>query len=129
MLNVSQIGQIAPPASDVDRAEAFYEQVLGPRELYRLGNLTCAGVGLPLEKKSDLQRIKHRGCIDFRCADIAPAVSELGKRGLTLDGNLRLIAKMHDHDLWLAFLKDSDGQILALMQEAPKGYSPQATPH
>ncbi len=35
-----------------------------------------------------------------------------------------LIAKMDDHDLWMAFFNDPDGHILALMQEAPKGYTP-----
>jgi methylmalonyl-CoA/ethylmalonyl-CoA epimerase len=31
---------------------------------------------------------------------------------------------MDDHDLWMAFFKDPDGHMLALMQEAPKGYTP-----
>jgi methylmalonyl-CoA/ethylmalonyl-CoA epimerase len=35
-----------------------------------------------------------------------------------------LIAKMDDHDLWMAFFTDPDGHTLALMQEAPKGYAP-----
>ncbi len=34
-----------------------------------------------------------------------------------------LIAKMDDHDLWMAFFNDPDGHTLALMQEAPKGYA------
>ena len=53
LLNISQIGQIALPVVDVDRAEAFYEKVLGLRKLYRFRNLTffdCAGVRLLLEK-------------------------------------------------------------------------------
>ncbi len=71
---------------------------------------------------------KCRVCIDFRWADIAPAVSELGKRGLTLDGTLDLVAKMHDdHGLSRALFKDPDWQISTLMQAAPKGYSLQAT--
>jgi methylmalonyl-CoA/ethylmalonyl-CoA epimerase len=118
MLNISQIGQIAPPVLDVHRAETFYEQVLGLRKLYRFGNLAffdCAGVGLPLEKTSDVEGKKRRGRIEFRRADLALAVAELGKRGLTFG-----IA---------AFFKDPDGYILALMQEAPKGYSPLATIH
>jgi methylmalonyl-CoA/ethylmalonyl-CoA epimerase len=130
VLNISQIGQIAPPGLDVDRGEAFYEQVLGLRKLYRFGNFTffdCAGVRLPLEKTSDLAGIKRRGWIEFRCADIAPAVAQLGKRRPTFDGYLHLIAKMRGHDLCMAFFKDPDGHILAPMQEAPKGYSPQAT--
>jgi hypothetical protein len=36
-----------------------------------------------------------------------------------------LIAPMEDHDLWMAFFEDlPDGHTLALMHEAPKGYSP-----
>jgi hypothetical protein len=37
-----------------------------------------------------------------------------------------LIARMEDHDLWMAFFPDPDGNSLALIQEAPHGYSPVA---
>ena len=50
---LSQIGQIALAVSDVDRAEAFYGDVLGLKKLFRFGDLTffdCAGVRLLLEK-------------------------------------------------------------------------------
>jgi hypothetical protein len=30
---------------------------------------------------------------------------------------------MDDHDLWMAFFDDPDGNTLAVMQEAPKGYA------
>ena len=129
LLNLNQIGQIALPVVDVDRAEAFYEKVLKLRKLYRFGDLTffdCAGVRLLLEKTIRPETVTHTGCIYFRCADIALAVVELGKRGLTFDSAPHLIAKMDDHDLWMVFFKDPDGHTLALMQEAPKGYSPKA---
>lgn len=124
--NLSQIGQIALPVSDVDRSEGFYGGVLGLRKLYRFGDLTffdCAGVRLLLEKSKDMEGVK-RGCIYFRCADIALAIAELKERGLSFDSTPHLIAKMDDHDLWMAFFRDPDGHTLALMQEAPKGYSP-----
>jgi methylmalonyl-CoA/ethylmalonyl-CoA epimerase len=127
LLNLSQIGQIALPVSDIDRAEAFYGEVLGLRKLYRFGDLTffdCAGVRLLLEKSNDMVGTM-RGCIYFRCADIALAVAELMQRGLTFNSTPHLIAKMDDHDLWMAFFSDPDGHTLALMQEAPKGYAPQ----
>jgi methylmalonyl-CoA/ethylmalonyl-CoA epimerase len=127
LLNISQIGQIGLAVSDVDRAEAFYDKVLGLRKLYRFGNLTffdCAGVRLLLEKSNDTTDIKRRGCIYFRCADIALAVAELKKRGLAFDSTPHLVAKMDDHDLWMAFFRDPDGHTFALMQEAPKGYAP-----
>jgi len=65
-----------------------------------------------------------RVCIYFRCADIALAVRELEKRGVAFQSKPHLIAKMDDHDLWMAFFNDPDGHTLALMQEAPKGYAP-----
>ena len=34
-----------------------------------------------------------------------------------------LVARMDDHDLWMAFFKDPDGHVFALMMEAPKGYA------
>ena len=125
MLNLSQIGQIALPVADVDRSEAFYEEVIGLKKLFRFGDLTffdCAGVRLLLEKADGGAR--PGGCIYFRCADIALAVAELEKRGAVFASRPHLIAKMDDHDLWMAFFNDPDGHTLALMQEAPKGYTP-----
>ena len=126
-LNLDHIGQIALAVGDVDRAEAFYRDVLGLRKLYRFGDLTffdCAGVRLMLEKSHRPDDILKSSVIYFRCADIALAVRELEKRGVTFSSKPHLIAKMDDHDLWMAFFTDPDGHTLAVMQEAPKGYTP-----
>ena len=127
LLGIGQIGQIALPVADVDRAEAFYGNVLGLRRLYRFGDLTffdCAGVRLLLEKTPDAAGVTRGSVIYFRCAEIALAVNELRERGAAFDDAPHLIARMDDHDLWMCFFRDPDGHTLALMQEAPKGYSP-----
>jgi len=127
LLNLSHIGQIALAVADVDRAEAFYGHTLGLRKLYRFGDLTffdCSGVRLLIEKAHDADAIRHSSVIYFRCADIALAVRELERSGVTFSAKPHLIAKMDDHDLWMAFFADPDGHTLALMQEAPKGYAP-----
>jgi methylmalonyl-CoA/ethylmalonyl-CoA epimerase len=127
LLNLSHIGQIALPVIDVDRAETFYENVIGLRKLYRFGDLSffdCAGVRLLLEKIKDAANFRAQGCIYFRCADIALTVSTLEKRGVTFAHRPHCIAKMDDHDLWMAFFQDPDGHTLSVMQEAPKGYAP-----
>ena len=126
-LNLNQIGQIAVAVTDVDRAEAFYGEVMGLRKLYRFGDLSffdCAGVRLFLDKVKDPANFRPQGCIYFRCADIALAVKELERRGVSFVHPASLIAKMDDHDLWMAFFNDPDGHLLAIMQEAPKGYAP-----
>jgi len=47
----------------------------------------------------------------------------LESRGVAFTLGPHLIAKMDDHDLWMAFFNDPDGHVLAVMQEAPKGYA------
>jgi methylmalonyl-CoA/ethylmalonyl-CoA epimerase len=126
-LKLNHIGQIALAVGDVDRAEAFFGGTLGLRKLYRFGDLCffdCAGVRLMLEKARDSDEIRRSSVIYFRCADIALAVRELEARGVAFTHKPHLIAKMEDHDLWMAFFEDPDGHTLALMQEAPKGYTP-----
>jgi methylmalonyl-CoA/ethylmalonyl-CoA epimerase len=75
-------------------------------------------------KTTDAANFKPQGCIYFRCADIALTVTTLEKRGVTFTHRPHRIAKMDDHDLWMAFFQDPDGHMLAVMQEAPKGYAP-----
>jgi methylmalonyl-CoA/ethylmalonyl-CoA epimerase len=126
-LNLDHIGQIALAVADVGRAEAFYATQLGLRKLYSFPNLSffdCAGVRLMLEKAHAADDVQRSSVIYFRCADIALAVRELKARSVTFMEEPHLIARMDDHDLWMAFFKDPDGHTLALMQEAPKGFAP-----
>jgi methylmalonyl-CoA/ethylmalonyl-CoA epimerase len=129
ILDISHIGQIGFGVADIDRAEDFYGRVLGLRKLFRFGDLTffdCGGIRLLLEKRRGPGDPVHGGTIYLRCADLALAVEELRARGVTFSLGPHLIARMDDHDLWMAFFLDPDGNSLALMQEAPKGYSPVA---
>lgn len=122
-----QIGQITLAVTDPDRSEQFYSDVLGLRMLYRFGDLVffdCAGVRLMLEKSNDAKPVVSSGCIYFRYADLALTVTKLEQRGVAFTSRPHLIARMDDHDLWMAFFTDPDGHTLALMQEAPKGYAP-----
>ena len=125
-LTLNRIGQIALAVRDVDKAEAFYRDVLRLRWLYRFGDITffdCSGVRLLLEKASEPGEASGSP-IYFSCADIDLAVRELNQRGVTFTSKPHLIAPMEDHDLWMAFFHDPDGHTLALMHEAPKGYTP-----
>ena len=130
-LDISRLGQIALGVTDVDRAEAFYEAALGLTKLFRFGDLAffdLAGVRLLVEKTHQPERLPASSVLYLRCADIALAVRELTSRGVVFGGPPNLIAQMDDLDLWMAFFSDPDGNTLALMQEAPKGYVPPAEP-
>ena len=124
--HLHRIGQIALSVRDVDTSESFYADIVGLRKLYRFGDLSffdCSGVRLLLEKAADAQSATQSSAIYFSCNDIALGVRELEQRGIIFTSPPHLIAPMEGHALWMAFFEDPDGHTLALMHEAPKGYS------
>jgi methylmalonyl-CoA/ethylmalonyl-CoA epimerase len=126
-LTLSQLGQIALTVNDVDLAESFYSEKLKLRKLFRFGNLLfydCAGVRLLVEKSSKLPFKPESSILYFRVPDIVLFTNELKSRGVKFADEPHLVAPMEDHDLWMAFFEDPAGNILAIMQEAPKGYQP-----
>jgi methylmalonyl-CoA/ethylmalonyl-CoA epimerase len=129
-MTLGQIGQIAIAVSNTDRAEAFYEKVLGLRKLYRYGDLSffdCAGVRLMLSPPEAGTGVEPgQGAIYFRVADLSLAVRDLKAKGIELVSEPHLTAPMPDHDLWMAFVRDPDGHLIGLMMEAPRGYAPVA---
>ena len=79
--SLNRIGQIARGVRDIDRAETFYQNVLGLRKLFRFGDLTffdCAGVRVMLEKTHDPDKPRDGAVIYFACADIALALARCG---------------------------------------------------
>ena len=126
--SLGPVGQIALGVADADRSEAFYGGVLGLRKLFRFGGLVffdCAGLRLLLDQ-APAEAPKLGGPIYFRVADIGLARRELEGRGVVFADQIHLIAPMDDHDLWMTFFRDPDEHVLALMMEAPKGWTPSA---
>lgn len=126
MVTLNQIGQIALIVDNVDTAEKFYENILGMRKLYRFGNLVffeCDGVRLLIESSQVQPFVPHSSIVYFRISDIGIAYDELKSQGVTFTDAPHLIAQMEDHDLWMVFFNDPAGNSLALMQEAPKGWT------
>ena len=114
------IGQIALHVSDVDRAERFYRDTLGLPLLFRFGNLAffdCAGLRLMLEGGHESTGKRDQFCIYFRVTGIEAAVAALRLRQVYFEREPQLIARMPDHELWMAFMHDPDGNPLALMEE------------
>jgi len=119
-VHLSQIGQIAMPVRDVEKAIAFYRDVLGMRFLFKappgLGFFDCAGVRLMLDGPAAAQA--GRGSfLYYKVEDIEDAFATLAGRGVAFEGKPHLIAKMPDHELWMAFFRDPDQNLLALMSE------------
>ena len=53
----------------------------------------------------------------FKVDEIQRAFEALKSRGVVFDREPHLVAKMPDHELWMAFFHDPDGNVLGLMCE------------
>jgi catechol 2,3-dioxygenase-like lactoylglutathione lyase family enzyme len=118
-LGLSTIGQIAITVTNVPRAVAFYKNTLGIKLLFEvpaMGFFDCGGVRLMIsaaEKSGE----SYSSIIYFKVGNIREAWGELVGRGVTVEGEPHMIAKMPDHELWMAFFRDPDRNLLALMSE------------
>ncbi|HPS41867.1 MAG TPA: VOC family protein [Anaerolineaceae bacterium] len=118
-LNV--IGQIAVPVKDIDRAISFYRDTLGMSFLFKappgLGFLDCSGVRLLLDAAVEGQTEIRSSILYYKVEDIQQASRILKERGVVFESEPQLVAEMPDHDLWMAFFRDPDRNLLALMCE------------
>lgn len=123
-LQLSVIGQIAVPVTDLDRAVTFYRDTLGMKYLFQVPNLAffdCAGVRLMLDIPQDGSGERGSSVIYFKVDGIHDAYESLLSQGVACEGTPHLIAKMPDHELWMAFFRDPDNNLLALMSEVRPG--------
>lgn len=68
---------------------------------------------VPAKEQSD----KYASIIYYKVDHLPSAVEILKSRGVRFEQEPELVAQMPDHELWMAFLKDPDGNMLALMWE------------
>ncbi|HXO42110.1 MAG TPA: VOC family protein [Thermoanaerobaculia bacterium] len=117
---LSQIGQIAVNVQDVERATAFYRDTLGMRFLFAFPGLAffdCGGVRLMLSRAEDPKLDHPASILYYRVADIEATHQALAARGVRFETGPHLVARMPDHELWLAEFNDSEDNVLALMVE------------
>ncbi len=113
--------QIAITVSDLERAKAFYRDRLGMKFLFDAGAmvfLECGGVRLLLGTPEPGKPISNGGTILYlKVDDLAAAHAGLVDAGVPSVQTPHMIAKMPDHDLWLAIVSDPDGNPVGLMSE------------
>jgi methylmalonyl-CoA/ethylmalonyl-CoA epimerase len=122
---LAQIGQIALAMKDLPRAVAFYRDVLGLPFLFeappKLAFFDCAGVRLMLSEPEEPEFDHPASIIYYRVANMQDTVATLKSRGAAFEREPHLIAKMPNHDLWMAFLRDPERNLIGLMSEVARG--------
>lgn len=117
---ITNIGQIAINAADIDRAVAFYRDVLNMPLLFQIPGAAffmCGNVRLMLNVPSAPQYDHPASIIYYQVADIDAFHEQLVAQGVHIEIPPRLQAKMPDHELWTCFFRDSERNIVALMSE------------
>jgi methylmalonyl-CoA/ethylmalonyl-CoA epimerase len=53
----------------------------------------------------------------YKTEDIHAAAAAIGSHGVVFEAEPRMVAKMPDHELWMAFFRDPENNLIALMSE------------
>jgi methylmalonyl-CoA/ethylmalonyl-CoA epimerase len=112
--------QIAITVKDIGRATAFYRDVLGLRLLMEAPSMAffdCGGVRLYLASGEGTEHQGASSCVYFRANDVSGLLGALKEKGVSIHQEPQILARMPDHDLWLMWIHDSEGNLLGVMEE------------
>ena len=120
-VHFDKIGQIALTVTDITRSKDFYQNTLGMNFLFDAGSMAffqCGDVRFMIGTSEDSS---PRGgtLLYFKVPDIQQTCEFLKEKGVVFHQRPHLVAKMPSHELWLAFIKDPDDNILGIMSEVP----------
>jgi len=119
---ISAVGQSTLEVRDIDRAVAFYRDKLGLTYLFSappgLAFFDCAGLRLLLTTpEKDVSRKLSNSTIYFTVSDIHASHQAFLAKGIPFEDEPHLIARLENHELWMTFFRDPDGNLLSLMCE------------
>jgi len=119
---LGRIGQIALTVHDMERSIAFWRDTVGLKFLFQAPNVAffdVTGVRLMLGS-AESPDVKPTGTVlYFEVDDLDATFAELRSQGVAVadGGEPHFIARLGTKDLWMAFLRDPDGNMFALMAE------------
>jgi len=123
-VQISRLGQVQVRAHDVERAAAFYQEVLGLKLLFKappgLAFFDCAGVRLMIDRPEKPEFDHPSSILYFAVPDIQAAHAQMKQSSVRFEDEPHLIARMPDHDLWMTFFRDSEDNLMALMSEVKR---------
>ena len=122
-LEQARIGQISITVHDLERAVAFYKETLKLKHLFtvpKMGFFDCGGIRLMLAVPESPEFDHPCSVLYFSVDDIQAIFANLSERGVRFEGPPHLIARMDSYDLWMAFFRDSENNLLSLMSNVAR---------
>ena len=123
-IGISRLGQVQVRTHDMERAAAFYQNVLGLKLLFKappgLAFFDCGGVRLMLDRPEKPEFDHASSILYFAVPDIQAAHARMKESGARFEDEPHMIARMPDYDLWMTFFRDTEDNLLALMSEVKR---------
>ena len=121
---VSAIGQIHIGVKDIQRAVAFYRDVLGMPLLFevpeqQMAFFDCGGIRLYLSA-DQMEEFPSNPLIYYQVSDINEAYKVISAAGVKFEREPHIVHSTHEYDLWMAGFRDTEDNFIHLMNEAPK---------
>lgn len=118
--NPTHLAQVAVTVRDVERAKAWYRDVLGLPHLFDappgLSFLQCGDTRLMLSQPEGPETVGN-SILYYAVPDAAEAQRTLAAEGVSFEEDAKCIARVADKDVWLAICRDSEGNLVGLMSE------------
>jgi predicted enzyme related to lactoylglutathione lyase len=123
IMKLDKIGQISINVLDINRAYSFYQDKLGFTASFKSPTMIfmdCGDTTLMLALPEN-EEFNHRSStIYFNVSDIQNHYDYYKEKGVVFLTPPHLVADMGSYELWMAFFKDTEDNVLALMSEKPK---------
>jgi methylmalonyl-CoA/ethylmalonyl-CoA epimerase len=119
-VGITDVGQVSVNVKDVQRAIGFYRDVLGLPLLFEIPNAAffqAGSVRLYLAIAEQPEFDHPASVLYYKVPDIHAAFEGIRAAGAQVEREPHLLARMPDHELWMAFFRDTEGNLAALMSE------------
>ena len=124
------LAQVAQYAQDLDRAAAFYERLLGTPPLARFDPPGLLFFGLADGTRLLLEEGATSAMLYLKVDDVPTRIEELRADGVVIEAEPHIIFSHTDdrlgpegHDEWMAFIRDSEDNLVGLVSHAPRAES------
>src|SRR5437868_1037258 len=109
-IGITDVGQVHVNVYDVQRAIGFYRDVLGLPFLFEIPHAAffqAGSVRLYLAMPERPEFDHPASIIYYKVPDIRAAFEAMKAAGVVFESEPNLIARMPDHELWMASFRDS----------------------
>ncbi len=118
---IVSLGQLALTVSNVQRSLAFYRDILGLEFLFspseNLAFLQSGETRIMLSTPQGAGEPGRNSIPYFKVVNIEAFYETALVKGALREREPQLAAQMPDHEIWMGFLKDPEGNLVGLMEE------------